>query len=104
MFHYTGWLSDLFTPPQSAQVRSSSPVSRMVPPDEGPGSLFQFTRRRRARTFCLADDYPTSIRLDKSLKAYLDKCAKAQGCSMTWLIADILRKWIDWRKREEAKK
>lgn len=52
----------------------------------------------------MPEDHPTSIRLDKSLKAYLDKCAKAQGCSMTWLIADILKKWIDWRKREDAKK
>jgi len=52
----------------------------------------------------LPDNHPTSIRLDRSLKVELVKFAKAQGCSVTWLIADILRKWAAWKKAQEQKK
>ena len=48
-------------------------------------------------------DNPTSIRLDRDVKAYLKKVCKDQGCSMLWLVADILAKWVRWH-REQAKK
>lgn len=49
----------------------------------------------------MADDYPTSIRLDASLKDDLVQRARAQGCSLTWLISWVLKEWID---RQKAKK
>jgi hypothetical protein len=49
-------------------------------------------------------DLLTSIRLDSKLKSELLKRSKAQGCSMKWLIADILAKWLAWIREQEGKK
>jgi hypothetical protein len=39
-----------------------------------------------------------------ALKDYLRKCAKSQGCSLTWLVSDILHKWMAWKKEQDNKK
>ena len=52
----------------------------------------------------MAEDFPTSVRLPKPVKADLKKFADLQGCAVSWLIVDIISKWIDWRKREDKKK
>ena len=44
---------------------------------------------------------PTSIRLEPALRADLVQRAKAQGCSLTWLISWVLK---DWNEREKKKK
>jgi predicted DNA-binding ribbon-helix-helix protein len=51
----------------------------------------------------MPSNFPTSIRLERRLKAALTKVAKAQGCSLTWLIHDILAKWNTWRKQQDKK-
>ena len=37
-------------------------------------------------------------------KVFLLKCVKAQGCSLTWLVDDIIQKWIVWKKEQDKKK
>lgn len=49
----------------------------------------------------MSDDLPTSIRLSKALKTDLQRFAKAQGTSITWLIRHVLEQWIDWRKKQK---
>jgi predicted HicB family RNase H-like nuclease len=51
----------------------------------------------------VAKDLPTSIRLDPQLKKDLVKYAKAQGCSLMWLVADILTRWNAWKKEQDKK-
>ena len=41
---------------------------------------------------------PTSIRFLPETKAYLKKVCKAQGCSMLWLVNDIVLRWIAWHR------
>jgi hypothetical protein len=52
----------------------------------------------------LAKDLPTSIRMKPESKVFLRKCAKAQGCSLMWLVDDIVEKWIAWKKEQDKKK
>ena len=51
----------------------------------------------------MPEQYPTSIRIDKALRAALIKRASAQGASLNWLICDILKKWEAWTKGQEKK-
>jgi predicted transcriptional regulator len=46
-------------------------------------------------------DLPTSIRLDADLREYLMRHAERQGCSLTWLIRDVLRRWVEDRRKDE---
>jgi predicted DNA-binding ribbon-helix-helix protein len=50
----------------------------------------------------MPDDFPTSVRFSKQLKADLKKWAKEQGCSVTWLVANLLERAVE-RRKEEAK-
>jgi predicted transcriptional regulator len=52
----------------------------------------------------MPDLFATSVRLPAQLKADLVKIAKAQGCSITWLINDVLGKWVVWKKEQDKKK
>ena len=52
----------------------------------------------------MSDDHATSIRIPKQLKGDLAKITKAQGCSMNWLIVDVLSKWVGWKKEQDKKK
>jgi len=52
----------------------------------------------------LKHDLPTSIRMKPGSKEFLRKCAQAQGCSLMWLVDDIIEKWIAWRKQQDKKK
>jgi hypothetical protein len=49
----------------------------------------------------LPEDYATSVRLPSSLKSDLRKTAKAQGCSVTWLVVHILEQWFAQKKAEQ---
>jgi len=51
-----------------------------------------------------SDEHPTSIRIPRSLKAQLQQYAKAQSRSMSWLVVDIIRQWVEWVKAEEGRK
>jgi hypothetical protein len=44
------------------------------------------------------------VRLPRKIKADLVKYAKAQGCSESWLIVDVLAKFFEWKKAQEKKK
>jgi len=48
----------------------------------------------------LSDDYPTSVRFSKQLKADLKRFAKEQGCSVTWLLNHIAEEWVEHKKQE----
>ena len=52
----------------------------------------------------MAKDRPTSIRLSRELKADLIRYAKAQGCSLMWLVEYALNQYVLWRKAQEKKK
>ena len=49
-------------------------------------------------------EFPTSVRLSKSLKARLKRRAKAQGCSFTALVSQVLEQWVEWCEGQEKKK
>lgn len=51
----------------------------------------------------MPEEHPISLRFPKQLKADLVKFAKAQGCSLNWLMNDIARKWIEWKKKQVVK-
>jgi hypothetical protein len=46
-------------------------------------------------------EFPTSIRLTRSLKADLKKFAKLEGCSFTELGIRIWVQWVEWRKKQK---
>lgn len=49
------------------------------------------------------DEFPTSVRLSRQLKADLVKYAKLDGFSLTGMVASILEKWTAWRKEQDRK-
>ena len=49
--------------------------------------------------------YPSSIRLPPDIKKVLARAAKVQGCSISFKITEILRKWAkewDAQQQQEA--
>lgn len=51
----------------------------------------------------MPDIFSTSIRLPSTIKAFLKRKAKSQGCSISWLIVDVLTKWMKWCEEQEKK-
>ena len=45
----------------------------------------------------MSEPQPTSVRFSTTLKADLKKFAKAQGCSVTWLINKVMGDWVIWK-------
>lgn len=48
--------------------------------------------------------HPTSIRLQRELKAALQKEADDNGWKLAALITRILDQWVKWRRKEAKKK
>ena len=55
-------------------------------------------------TYPISTEHPTTIRIEPALKQQLHGYARSQGASLSWLICDILRKWVEWRKQQDARK
>jgi predicted transcriptional regulator len=52
----------------------------------------------------MSKDIPTSVRLDRSLKKELERWARLDGRTLTYLIRHILAEWCKRRGSKEAGK
>ncbi len=56
----------------------------------------------RATDFVTSDIRPTSIRLSNDLLRFVDERAAEQGCSRSFFISDVLKRYQEWRKTQDA--
>lgn len=46
---------------------------------------------------------PTSIRLSREMKAALKEEAEAKRWPISWVLEDLIRQWMDWKKKQAKK-
>lgn len=61
------------------------------------------TLSRREVTPLSNQEHPTSIRLPKDLRHYLQKHASKHGTSLSWLINHVLKQWREWNEQKHDK-
>ncbi len=44
---------------------------------------------------------PTSIRLSREMKQALEKEAEAKRWPVSWVLEDLIRQWIEWKKKQK---
>lgn len=47
----------------------------------------------------MADKFPTSVRLPSDIKKELQAVATAQRRSLTWIIVEVLRQWVNHTRK-----
>lgn len=47
---------------------------------------------------------PTSVRMPPELQAYIRAVAAKQDRSLSFIIVDIVRRWVEWDKKRKHKR
>jgi hypothetical protein len=90
----------------AAESVELAPAAESVELDLAAESVELAPAAESAREWILRRDYekPTSVRMPAELAAYIKVYAQTQHRSVSWVIVDVVRKWMDWDKKQRYKK